>query len=184
MSKGRLHRQQVDQKTYQRYSGHRVVRRRTSHGSSEASTRRVLELAVQRMMPKNTIGRHMLGKLSWSSATTHDHQAQNPIPLAPLSGRPTRRPAPLEHPPMPPKPKVEKPEPVPLLRMTVARSSRPRPRRPGITPPAEPNGLSQPRNTSRFPRIGSNRTCPTATVKPTSGGTGRRKNRGRSGPRP
>jgi large subunit ribosomal protein L13 len=101
------------QKSYQRYSGHpggqkeeqawKLLKRRPA---------RILELAVQRMMPKNKIGRHMLGKLKLVVGTTHDHQAQNPIPLTPLSGRPTAAGA-LWNIPKPPKPKVEKPAPEP-----------------------------------------------------------------------
>jgi large subunit ribosomal protein L13 len=78
------------QKFYQRYSGHpggqkeeqawKLLKRRPE---------RILELAVQRMMPKNKIGRHMMSKLKLVVGTTHPHQAQNPIPLAALSGRPT-----------------------------------------------------------------------------------------------
>lgn len=78
------------QKSYQRYSGHpggqkeeqalKLFRRRPA---------RILELAIQRMMPKNKIGRHMMAKLKLVVGPTHEHQAQSPIPLAPLSGRPT-----------------------------------------------------------------------------------------------
>ena len=78
------------QKFYQRYSGHpggqkeeqawKLLKRRPE---------RILELAVQRMMPKNKIGRHMMSKLKLVVGSNHEHQAQNPIPLAALSGRPT-----------------------------------------------------------------------------------------------
>lgn len=77
------------QKFYQRYSGHpggqtdeqawKLFQRRPA---------RILELAIQRMMPKNKIGRHMMGKLKLVVGSKHDHQAQNPIPLEALSGRP------------------------------------------------------------------------------------------------
>ena len=77
------------QKFYQRYSGHpggqkdeqawKLFQRRPA---------RILELAIQRMMPKNKIGKHMLGKLKLVVGSSHDHQAQNPIPLQALSGRP------------------------------------------------------------------------------------------------
>jgi large subunit ribosomal protein L13 len=78
------------QKFYQRYSGHpggqkdeqawKLLKRRPE---------RILELAIQRMMPKNKIGRHMMSKLKLVVGASHEHQAQNPIPLTPLSGRPT-----------------------------------------------------------------------------------------------
>ena len=78
------------QKSYQRYTGYpggqkeeeawKLFRRRPE---------RILELAVQRMMPKNKIGRHMLAKLKLYVGPNHPHQAQQPIPLEPYSGRPT-----------------------------------------------------------------------------------------------
>jgi large subunit ribosomal protein L13 len=78
------------QKFYQRYTGHpggqkderaaNLLKRRPD---------RILHLAVQRMMPKNKIGRHMLAKLKLYVGEGHPHQAQAPIPLEPLSGRPT-----------------------------------------------------------------------------------------------
>ena len=40
------------------------------------------------MMPKNKIGRHMMAKLKLCIGPNHPHQAQCPIPLEPLSGRP------------------------------------------------------------------------------------------------
>jgi len=77
------------QKFYQRYTGHpggqideqawKLFQRRPE---------RVLQLAIQRMMPKNKIGRHMMSKLKLYVGTQHPHQAQSPIPLEALSGRP------------------------------------------------------------------------------------------------
>ena len=40
------------------------------------------------MMPKNKIGRHMMAKLKLYCGPNHPHQAQCPIPLEPMSGRP------------------------------------------------------------------------------------------------
>ena len=78
------------QKFYQRYSGHpggqkeeqawKLFKRRPA---------RIMELAIQRMMPKNKIGRHMQGKLKLYAGTQHPHQAQQPIPLDPIHGRPS-----------------------------------------------------------------------------------------------
>jgi large subunit ribosomal protein L13 len=128
------------QKSYQRYSGHpggqkeeqawKLLKRRPA---------RVLELAVQRMMPKNKIGRHMLGKLKLVVGTTHDHQAQNPIPLAALSGRPTAAGA-LWNIPKPPKPKVEKPTPEPVAEVAPITAIEPPAAEvtPEVIPPAEP----------------------------------------------
>ena len=78
------------QKFYQRYSGHpggqkdeqawKLFKRRPT---------RILELAIQRMMPKNKIGRHMQAKLKLYVGVQHPHQAQQPIPLPALHGRPS-----------------------------------------------------------------------------------------------
>jgi large subunit ribosomal protein L13 len=43
---------------------------------------RVVRLAVQRMMPKSKLGRHMLAKLKVYAGTQHEHAAQQPAPLA------------------------------------------------------------------------------------------------------
>jgi len=103
------------QKFYQRYSGHpggqkeeqawKLLKRRPE---------RILQLAVQRMMPKNKIGRHMLGKLKLYAGPQHPHQAQAPIPLEPLSGRPAPAGALYVPKPVPkaPRPTVAKAAPV------------------------------------------------------------------------
>jgi len=76
------------QKTYQRYSGYPGGQKEEAAWKLfQRRPARILELAVQRMMPKNKIGRHMLGKLKLYVGTQHPHQAQSPTPLAPLSGR-------------------------------------------------------------------------------------------------
>lgn len=78
------------QKSYQRYSGYPGGQREeVAWKLFERRPERILELAVQRMMPKNKIGRHMLDKLKLYVGPNHPHQAQQPIPLEPLSGRPT-----------------------------------------------------------------------------------------------
>jgi len=43
---------------------------------------RILETAVRRMLPKNALGRHMLGKLKVYAGETHPHVAQRPLPLS------------------------------------------------------------------------------------------------------
>ena len=40
----------------------------------------LVKFAVKRMLPKNTLGRQMLGKLKVYAGTEHPHQAQQPIP--------------------------------------------------------------------------------------------------------
>jgi len=77
------------QKTYQRYSGYPGGQRDVAAWKLfEQHPARILELAITRMMPKNKIGRHMLAKLKLYVGPDHPHQAQCPIPLEPLSGRP------------------------------------------------------------------------------------------------
>ena len=77
------------QKTYQWYTGHPGGQKEeVAWKLFQRHPDRILMLAVQRMMPKNKIGRHMLAKLKLYSGTQHPHQAQSPIPLEALSGRP------------------------------------------------------------------------------------------------
>ncbi len=78
------------QKSYQRYSGYPGGQKEEAAWKLfERRPERILELAIQRMMPKNKIGTHMLAKLKLYVGSNHPHQAQQPIPLEPLSGRPT-----------------------------------------------------------------------------------------------
>jgi len=42
---------------------------------------RPIELAVKGMLPKNVLGRQMIGKLKVYGEGAHPHQAQNPQPL-------------------------------------------------------------------------------------------------------
>lgn len=77
------------QKTYQRYSGHPGGQsEETARKLFERHPERILELAIRRMMPKNKIARHMMAKLKLIVGPQHPHQAQQPIPLEPISGRP------------------------------------------------------------------------------------------------
>src|SRR5215475_12402890 len=78
------------QKFYQWYTGHPGGQKEEPAWKlHQRHPDRILQLAVQRMMPKNKIGRHMLGKLKLYSGAQHPHQAQAPIPLTPISGRPS-----------------------------------------------------------------------------------------------
>ena len=77
------------QKSYQRYSGHPGGQKdEQAWKLFQRRPHRILELAITRMMPKNKIGRHMMGKLKLVVGSKHDHQAQNPIPLDARNGRP------------------------------------------------------------------------------------------------
>jgi large subunit ribosomal protein L13 len=78
------------QKSYQRYSGYPGGQREEAAWKLfRRRPERILQLAISRMMPKNKLGRHMLDKLKLYVGPNHPHQAQQPIPLEPLSGRPT-----------------------------------------------------------------------------------------------
>jgi large subunit ribosomal protein L13 len=78
------------QKSYQRYSGHPGGQKdEVAWKLFQRRPERILQLAVQRMMPKNKIGRHMLAKMKLYVGAQHPHQAQAPIPMEALSGRPT-----------------------------------------------------------------------------------------------
>jgi large subunit ribosomal protein L13 len=78
------------QKSYQRYSGYPGGQKEEAAWKLfQRRPERILELAISRMMPKNKIARHMLAKLKLYVGPNHPHQAQQPIPLEPLSGRPT-----------------------------------------------------------------------------------------------
>ena len=78
------------QKFYQRYSGHPGGQKEEQAAKLfQRHPDRILRLAIQRMMPKNKIGRHMMSKLKLVAGPTHEHQAQAPMPLAAIDGRPT-----------------------------------------------------------------------------------------------
>jgi large subunit ribosomal protein L13 len=77
------------QKSYQRYSGHPGGQKdEVAWKLFQRRPERILQLAIQRMMPKNKIGRHMLGKLKLYAGSQHPHQAQAPLPLDGIFGRP------------------------------------------------------------------------------------------------
>lgn len=68
-----------DEITYARYTyypgGYKTVTARTM---LEKHPERVLREAVRRMLPKNALGRKMLGKLKVYAGQDHPHQAQKP----------------------------------------------------------------------------------------------------------
>jgi large subunit ribosomal protein L13 len=94
------------EKTYQRYSGYPGGQRdEAAWKLFQRRPERILELAIQRMMPKNKLGRHMMDKLKLYTGPDHPHQAQCPAPLEPLSGRPTASGALFAPPPVPKAPR-------------------------------------------------------------------------------
>jgi len=77
------------QKVYQRYSGHPGGQKEEAAWKLfERRPERILELAIQRMMPKSKLGNHMMDKLKLYVGPNHPHQAQSPIPIPAVSGRP------------------------------------------------------------------------------------------------
>ncbi len=90
------------EKSYQRYSGYPGGQRdEAAWKLFQRRPERILELAIQRMLPKSKLGRKMMDKLKLHVGADHPHQAQQPIPLEPLSGRPTPAGALFAPPPMP-----------------------------------------------------------------------------------
>ncbi len=141
------------QKFYQRYSGHPGGQKdEQAWKLFQRHPDRILKLAIQRMMPKNKIGRHMMGKLKLYSGTVHEHQAQAPIPLAAIHGRPSAAGA------------IYAPKPAPKatgLAPQGRRSSRPR------APSPSPNCRRPPRPTRpSCPRPVESHEAPVPSVDP------------------
>ena len=65
------------QKIYYRHTGYIGHLRETSlRDMLEKHPQRVIQLAVKGMLPRNTIGRHMLKRLKVYAGDSHPHQAQ------------------------------------------------------------------------------------------------------------
>lgn len=78
-----------EQKSYQRFSGYPGGQRDEQAKKLFARhPERILKLAILRMMPKNKLGRHMMSKLKLVVGPNHPHQAQQPIKLETVKGRP------------------------------------------------------------------------------------------------
>ena len=68
-------------KTYYRHSGYPGGLREMSLGAMrERYPERIIESAVKGMVPKNRLGRKILGKLRVYAGPDHPHQAQHPRP--------------------------------------------------------------------------------------------------------
>jgi large subunit ribosomal protein L13 len=65
--------------TYSRYPGGRHIY--SFKRMTELHPERLIQLAVKRMLPKNKMGRNILGKLKIYKGTEHPHQAQQPKEL-------------------------------------------------------------------------------------------------------
>ena len=73
----------LEQKMYYRHSGYPGGLRVTSLAHMLAKRpERVIEAAVRGMLPKNTLGGHMLKKLKVYAGPRHPHAAQQPQPWA------------------------------------------------------------------------------------------------------
>lgn len=72
----------AETKEYQTYSqypgGQKII---SFKRMMEQHPDRVVELAVKRMLPKNTLGRAMFKKLKVYSGPEHDHAAQQPVTM-------------------------------------------------------------------------------------------------------
>lgn len=72
----------MQKKEYQRYtgfhSGQRIV---TLENMLKKAPARVLELAINRMLPSGRLGSRIRGRVRVYAGDKHPHQAQNPIPL-------------------------------------------------------------------------------------------------------
>jgi large subunit ribosomal protein L13 len=70
-----------EMKRYYRHSGFPGGLRELSLGEMrERHPERIIESAVKGMLPKNKLGRRMLGRLKPYSGAEHPHRAQNPQP--------------------------------------------------------------------------------------------------------
>ncbi len=68
-----------EQKEYQHYTGYPGGQRITSfEDMMKKKPEKVVEMAIRRMLPKNTLGKHMLKKLKVYSGPEHEHAAQKP----------------------------------------------------------------------------------------------------------
>ena len=72
-----------EQKVYQHYTGYPGGLRTESFRKRLANRPdRIIELAVQRMLPKSKLGRQMISKLKIYRGDKHPHEAQKPEALA------------------------------------------------------------------------------------------------------
>lgn len=72
----------LDQKKYYAYSGHPGgLRTTTARKQLQTRPERVLQAAVQGMVPGTRLGRQMLSKLKVYAGPSHPHVAQSPRPL-------------------------------------------------------------------------------------------------------
>lgn len=74
----------AEQKIYYRHTGYPGGIKATPYKMMLAKhPDRILRFAVKGMLPKNRLGRHMLGKLRLYAGPNHPHAAQQPTPWTP-----------------------------------------------------------------------------------------------------
>ncbi len=72
------------QKVYYRHSGYiGGLKAVVAKEMLEKKPEELIRHAVKGMLPKNRLGRQMLGKLKVYKGPDHPHQAQRPVPLSP-----------------------------------------------------------------------------------------------------
>jgi len=72
----------ANDKNYYTHSGYPgAIRKESFRHLLVKHPERPIELAVKGMLPKNVLGRQMIGKLKVYGEGAHPHQAQNPQPL-------------------------------------------------------------------------------------------------------
>jgi large subunit ribosomal protein L13 len=72
-----------DDKLYRTHSGYPGgLREVQARKMRQRRPERMLELAIQGMLPKNKLGKHMYRKLNVYAGPKHPHQAQKPVELA------------------------------------------------------------------------------------------------------
>jgi large subunit ribosomal protein L13 len=78
----RLTGRKLDHKFYYRHSGYLGgLKTTTARQLLQRKPEEVLRQAVRGMLPKNSLGRHLLKKLKIYADGEHPHQAQQPVPL-------------------------------------------------------------------------------------------------------
>lgn len=81
--KVRITGKKAQQRVYKTFSGHPDgLKTYTHEWMLEHKPELLIEVAVRRMLPDNTLGRHMLKKLKVYRGGEHPHQAQKPQALA------------------------------------------------------------------------------------------------------
>lgn len=72
----------LDQKFYYRHSGYPDGLKQISlRDQLDRHPERVIEAAVRGMLPRNSLGRRMFGRLKVYAGPSHPHEAQQPRPL-------------------------------------------------------------------------------------------------------